>query len=279
MRTWSVGTPRGVAEVVDTASRLIETIGTARFDEALLDAVNARVVADSLCVYRLSVDDAPRRYCAASREKADSTGSCWQAYRQGIYLADETFDEAHDRARTAAFVIGHLTAREVRYEPHRQCIYDRHQLLDRLSVSSPEPNGDLLALNIYRHRDLGHFDDREIARFEELSTVLIAAVRRHAALAAPTLARVDPDGSAGERVARFDRMLARFKPTLTERERAVCARLLTGMLYDGIAEDLGIGVATVKTYRQRAFERLGIHFRSELLAIALEAQRRQATND
>lgn len=279
MRTWGIDRAAdGAMAAVDTATRLIDALGTADFDGALLDAVNTHVAADSLCVYRLSAGQPPRRYAAASREKADSTGSCWRAYRDGIYLADETFDEAHDRARASSFVLGHLTAAEVRHAPHRHCIYDRHGLLDRLSVSSREPDGDLLALNVYRHRDLGHFDDREIARFEELSTVLVAAVRRHAALARPVKGLGIAGGDGGDRqparIARYERMLARHRPTLTDRERAVCARLLTGMLYDGIAGDLGISVPTVKTYRQRAFERLGIHFRNELLAIALEAQRR-----
>ena len=274
MRTWVVDPPGPNRNaVVETATHLIDAIGTDGFDDALLDAIGAGLAADSLCVYRLSTREPPRRYGAASREKADSTARCWQAYRDGIYRADETFDEARERARDGAFVIGHLTAEEVRYPPHRACIYDRHQLLDRLNVSSREPNGDLLALNVYRHRDLGHFDDAAIARFEDVATVLVAAVRRHAALGAT---RIDACEAPAHRVARFDRMLWRYDPSLTGRERAVCARLLTGMLYDGIAGDLGIGVATVKTYRQRAFDRLGIHFRSELLAIALEAQRAAA---
>ena len=35
----------------------------------------------------------------------------------------------------------------------------------------------------------------------------------------------------------------------------------------GIAADLGIKESTVKTYRNRAFDRLGIHFRSQLFAL------------
>ncbi len=274
MRTWNLGTGRDGSAVADIAIHLIDDVGRDGFDRTLLDAVRGRLDADSLTAYRLSTSAPPARYCAASREKADSTASCWEAYRDGIYRADETFDEAHERASGTDLVIGHLTAEEVRYRPHRTCIYDRHQLLDRLSVSGREPNGDLLALNLYRHRDLGHFDDIAIGRFEDVAAVLMAAVRRHAALAAPPLRAPDDDVTAGPRIARYDRMLTRYQPTLTVRERAVCARLLTGMLYDGIAKDLGIGVATVKTYRQRAFERLGIHFRSELLGIALEAQKR-----
>ena len=58
---------------------------------------------------------------------------------------------------------------------------------------------------------------------------------------------------------------------VTPRELDVCVRLLRGMTYDGIASDLGLSVPSVKTYRNRAFDRLGIHFRNELFAIVLQA--------
>ena len=53
---------------------------------------------------------------------------------------------------------------------------------------------------------------------------------------------------------------------MTERELDVCERLLRGFSHDGVAADLGLSVATVKTYRTRAFARLGLHFRSQLFA-------------
>jgi len=39
------------------------------------------------------------------------------------------------------------------------------------------------------------------------------------------------------------------------------------MAYEGIANDLGISSAIVKTFRDRAFDRLGIHHRNELFAL------------
>ncbi|MFN6997848.1 MAG: helix-turn-helix transcriptional regulator, partial [Aquincola tertiaricarbonis] len=56
-------------------------------------------------------------------------------------------------------------------------------------------------------------------------------------------------------------------PALTPRELDVLERLLQGMTYDGIAADIGLSLATVKTYRARAFERLDIHFKNELFAL------------
>ena len=66
-------------------------------------------------------------------------------------------------------------------------------------------------------------------------------------------------------VAPRERLLAQC-PALTGRELDVCERLLRGWTHDGIAADLGVSLATVKTYRARAFARLGLHFRSELFA-------------
>lgn len=43
------------------------------------------------------------------------------------------------------------------------------------------------------------------------------------------------------------------------------------MTQDGIASDLGLSVPTVKTYRNRAFARLGIHFRNELFPLVMGA--------
>ena len=79
------------------------------------------------------------------------------------------------------------------------------------------------------------------------------------------LAKTEPPAQLAER-------LRLLRPDLTAREIDVCVRLLQGMTQEGIAVDLGLGVPTVKTYRNRAFARLGIHFRNELFALMLERQ-------
>ena len=48
------------------------------------------------------------------------------------------------------------------------------------------------------------------------------------------------------------------------------ARLLRGMSCEGIGADFALSTATVETYYNRAFERLGIHHRNELFALALQ---------
>ena len=81
--------------------------------------------------------------------------------------------------------------------------------------------------------------------------MLLAAVLRHIELSRPADLR--------------QRLVERCA-ALTARELDVCERLLRGWSYDGIAADMALSVATVKTYRARAFARLGMHFKSELFA-------------
>ena len=52
-----------------------------------------------------------------------------------------------------------------------------------------------------------------------------------------------------------------------------------GKTYDGIAATLGISLATVKTYRARAYEKLGIHFKSELFSTAKLLVHRELTQN
>ena len=141
---------------------------------------------------------------------------------------------------------------------HREAIYLRHALLERLSVAARQADGSVLAVNLYHHEHRGRFNEGEVANFAELAPLLLTGVSRHLELraAAPASPR--------------EALRARCS-SLTERELDVLERLLKGLSYDGIAADLALSVATVKTYRARAFERLDIHFKSELFAAFLPA--------
>ena len=124
----------------------------------------------------------------------------------------------------------------------------------------------MFAINFYRHGHQRAFSDAALDSFGALAPALLALVRKHMAL-------MQPEGDAATEPSARD-MEARLRslcPALTERERAVCVRLLRGMTHDGIANDLGLALPTVKTYRNRAFARLGIHFRNELFARVLAA--------
>jgi FixJ family two-component response regulator len=82
---------------------------------------------------------------------------------------------------------------------------------------------------------------------------LLAAVKRAVAIDAQARATRDDAAARQDRLAR-----------LTDRERAVCDRAAQGMLNKQIAGALGITEATVKQYRARGMEKLGVGSAAEL---------------
>jgi DNA-binding CsgD family transcriptional regulator len=54
--------------------------------------------------------------------------------------------------------------------------------------------------------------------------------------------------------------------SLSEREREICLHLLRGHTLKSLAAALGIAVSTAETYRKRAYEKLGVSSRAQLVA-------------
>ena len=239
------------------AARLVAAIGSAAFADEALAALNAPVPAASWSVYRVfGRRRPPVLHLSATREGEDVTRSCFAAYAAGLYRRDRSFDLVQRAHRPGEAAVLAMHADDAPNPEHREAIYRRHALAERLSVAALDDDGSLFAVNLYHHDHQGRFSAAERERFCAIAPVVLASVRRHVELQAER-----PAAPADARAA-----LAAACPALTARELDVCERLLRGLSHDGIAADLGLSVPTVKTYRARAFDRLGLHFRSELFA-------------
>lgn len=227
---------------------MIASIGDAAFGSEALAQLNRWMPMCWWSVYCLFEDVPPRLHASGSFGVSDGTLDSWRAYRASLYRRDESFASARELLSDADLVLLHWHAREFPTR-HREAIYRRHGLRERFSLVAPHVDAGLLCVNFYRHDVQRPFSDDEIDAIRRLGRPLLAAVQRHLALAGR--AQVDDEPL---------RML-------TRREREVCERILKGWTHDGIAADLRVSPATVKTYRDRAFERLGVHHRNELFAL------------
>jgi len=241
---------------------VIAAIGSPGFGDAALHALNDGALdAASWSVYQVwreRQEREPVLHLSASRGIADTTRDCFAAYRGGLYRRDASFDRVRGDAHPGHAAVLLMRADEAPNADHREIIYRRHRVVERLSVAALQDDGSLLALNLYRHEHQGAFGGVARANLEAIAEPLLATVRRHIAITRPVGSPAMADGR---------RRLTQHCPALTERELDVCERLLRGWSHDGVAADLGLSLATVKTYRARAFARLGLHFRSELFAM------------
>jgi DNA-binding CsgD family transcriptional regulator len=241
-------------------------LGLPGFEQRLLDRLRAVVPAASVSVYRTG--PRPALFFSGSLDVPDTTRDCWRAYLSGPHRQDRSLHAALPARETTQPVVCHITAGEVPPE-HRARIYEAHGMAERVSVVQRDTQVEdgVFAINFYRHAHQRAFDDAQLASFGDLAPALLAFTRKHIALAglAPQA------GVPALPAAAFPRArLQALCPALTPRELDVCERLLRGMTQEGVAADLGLGLPTVKTYRNRAFNRLGIHFRSELSALLLQ---------
>jgi len=255
MRKWIAPSPTAQATPEQALGCMIDELGQPGFANVLLAQVHPLVPAASFSVYQIGSSREPRLFMSATCGVPDRTRDCWRAYLSGPHRHDQSLAAA---ANDDAIVLCHLDAAEVPVE-HRVRVYDAHGMAERISAVRREPDGTLFALNLYRHLHQHPFTDAQVAAFESMAPALVALARKHVALT-PLL--------RDERTVEISRQrLALLGVGLTERELDVCARLLRGMTHEGIAADLALSLTTVKTYRNRAFDRLGIHFRSELFAL------------
>ena len=260
MRSWKPEPPSTAGQALGgLVGYALPALGEPHFGAALLEGLRDALPVSSVSLYRTGAR--PAIFLSASLGVPDTTRDCWRAYLSGPIAADRTLRVATDGPAGADTLrLCHITAGEVPAE-HRAKVYEAHGVAERVSVVEEGADRSLFALNFYRHQHQRPLSDTQLAEFGRVGTLLMALTRKHIALT-----------PADEPARTVDRLLA-LHPDLTPREVEVCARLLRGMTQEGIAADLGLSVPTVKTYRNRAFGRLGIHFRSELFALMLDASR------
>jgi DNA-binding CsgD family transcriptional regulator len=262
MRLWR-SSPAPAATAV--LSDLVGDLGLSAFPGRLLERIRALVPAGSCSVYRTGAR--PALFMSGSVGMPDTTRDCWRAYLSGPHRADRSLLPAQQTPLADSDpLVCHITAREVDPE-HRARVYEAHGMVERISVLQAQADASVFAVNFYRHAHERPFSDAQLEDFAGVAPVLLALTRKHLALSGGAM---DASyGSAAVLRPSSRQVLALRCPALTERELDVCERLLRGMTHDGVAADLGLSLPTVKTYRNRAFARLGIHFRSELSALLI----------
>lgn len=244
---------------------VIGCTGQPDFSAKALTELNRMLPMCWMSIYKLFPDAPPESYGGGAFGIADGTRDSWRVYRQGLYSRDRTFLAAREVTEGGDAVVTRWHAREIPLE-HRKAIYIRHGLRERVSLVAGDARGGggVLAVNLYRGMEQPSFRDDEVDLLCSLAPPLLATVQLHLRLTAPQHTEEMQGGDA---------VTLNPEPAalagLPRREREVCQRLLRGWTYDGIAADLGISAGTVKTYRNRAFERMGLHHRNELFAKAL----------
>jgi DNA-binding CsgD family transcriptional regulator len=149
---------------------------------------------------------------------------------------------------------------DIRDRQYRHCFEMTH-VQERLSFFS-RLGSDLHQLSIYRGARKRPFSSIESTHFSTLASLVLATASNHERLCREATAiprHLDLEG--------IERCLEYLPGGLSRREREVCSRAAAGKTIEGTALSLNIQKTSVVTYRQRAYQKLGISRQNELVAL------------
>ncbi|MGE0351111.1 helix-turn-helix transcriptional regulator [Hydrogenophaga sp.] len=251
--TWTFDAPApGLALPATAVQALLDVASAPLSAPRLLRAIQAVVPVEylSLVAFRR---DLPELIEGSSQhtQGRDVVAECFAIYRRSYFRSDAVMRIAgHAATRPAREVaVLHCRADELPVRGWRDDIYVRERLTERFTLLHAPAPGAVQAIHLYRDDRQGLFQPHEIDQLLALAPLLRQA--HHAAL---QVGAVAADRQA--QVAQAEQRLARHAPSLSPRERAVCARIACGLSADGIAADLDVAPSTVVTLRKRAYAKL-----------------------
>lgn len=226
--------------------RMLGALGTPEFGPTVRECVlGATGGAHRLYLFEAAgrVDTSLQYFCGEP-----GLSDLFPDYRRWYLRQDPVFEACRAAPRCNDVALQRVRPRHIASTGFRRRVFEEAGIVERVSVIQRGPAG-WRVLSIARHHSQGCCSDAEIESLVGLACLVLPMLplnRERVPLAAP------PD------VAQLELRFATRFAALTPRERAVCARAAAGRGVDETAAELGIGRASVLTYRKRAYRRLGV---------------------
>jgi DNA-binding CsgD family transcriptional regulator len=247
---------------------LVEVVGTPDFVPQLARFLNGVIPIDVAHVERSRVDETmPSGYrCewigSSGIDVADTQISeVMTLYYERFQANDPLF--AGIRGKTGTL----LVVRDIEAIPpgeFRKRIYDDVAIAHEC-VLARGSSYKQVSIALERSLDRPPFSLAEMRQFRDVSDFLFPVLELHASTTAARL--VAQRKSADLPLTRFDTLVAAGGIRLSKREYEACKHFISGKTLPETAEILDVGQATVTSYAKRAFAKLGVTTKRELVAL------------
>nr|WP_286207866.1 LuxR C-terminal-related transcriptional regulator [Hephaestia sp. MAHUQ-44] len=245
-------------QMADVLAALVAAIGTEAFPARFLDAMRALAGVDLCSVFLRQRDGTLRLLLAegACPGLADFPIHASLDYADGLWRSDHQLARL-SRSATKRPVVVRRSAAEIADPAYRAACYERADIAERLSIFRRGPPA--LFANGYRTARRDPFSAAEIERLERHAGLLMAAVERHEHVMAGV-------GDMFSEAA-LAQLLMALHCNLSAREAEISAAMMLGETQDEIARRKQLSYGSVVTYRRRAYGKLGIASRRDLLRL------------
>lgn len=247
-------TPASEQAIAGALAELVGAIGGATFPSRFLSAMRALAGVELCSVFRcdrgqpvelLFAEGAPTTADFPMRASLDYARNYWRSDHQITRLA---------RSARAGPVVVRKRASDIADPAWRAACYDRGGVAERLSIVLP--GASILVANGYLTAASAPFAADDILRLETYAALLMAAIERHQHATMPMF-----DETA------LVQSLMGLQCRLSIREAEISAAMILGETQDEIAARTRLSHGTVVTYRRRAYGKLGVASRRDLLRL------------
>jgi DNA-binding CsgD family transcriptional regulator len=243
----------------DTFAGAVTALGTREYGRACFRVFEQSFDVDHWALFRYQARQTVKCIATASRAFEAAAEKNVGLFLSRCYRFDPSlsaFREQHTE-RSCLIKMGISDIYDAQY---RHC-FEVTNVRERLSFFAAD-RADLLQLCIYRAGADRTFSTAEMSVFATLARLVIATALKHEELGdsiAAARGQLDLDS--------LERRLGDLAMGLSKRETQVCARAVAGRTIEATATELNIRKTSVITYRQRAYQKLGISKQSDLLAL------------
>lgn len=238
---------------------VVAVLGSKVFYQTFGLAMRAKVPLDRLYIFD------GRKRSQALQQLMSETEPGKAAIKTSVYaeyLPVDPIQEAIDAARAdGAIVRLRVQPKDIGNNAYRDLL-QQAGVIERVSFVRKHGEG-WRCMSVFRRRGSGPFLSHELDLLGGLCRLLTPLIDRHREMVGEVVK---------DRIERLEDLEERFGllyPALTGRERQICARAAAGISIEGAALDLGIGTASVLTYRKRAYQRLNVTSAYELAQLVL----------
>lgn len=151
-------------------------------------------------------------------------------------------------------------------DPRRQ-VFDRAKIIERVAVFSRDEGSGFESFYLRGAAD-GWMTDTQ---YDDL-TRLVPIVHELVALRHQIIGAENLQFTAQQRASSLKERNVTGFAALSQREAEVCDQLLDGRSVAGTAVELNLSETTVRTFRQRAYRKLGVGSATELMALFLDSR-------
>ncbi|WP_179400721.1 helix-turn-helix transcriptional regulator [Burkholderia guangdongensis] len=255
------------AFLADALSVVAEAIGSPQFIQSVYDSVVRLVDFDAVHIDYARTSPTGQRnigWLGSYGRDRELVGRAMRHYYRSYASQDGTYDGISDEEDVQ---LVQVSAARVTSEL-RNLFFDVADIHDECLVTRVT-NGARYSISMARSQRLPAFSLRELSILKQVAAVVLPMSAAHDRLLGAIA--LDDDETRSSDCNDLARWLPALHDKLTPREAYVCSSFIRGMTTRAIAQSMELKPTTVETYAKRAFAKLGIESRRQLITLVLNA--------